>query len=153
MDFSLAGRKMLFARGNQGGRGGIHLAIASVVAVVVALAIAAPSSAAPPTVSMGAVSEVSYTSAHVKGEVDAHGEEVEWFFQISTDEAGWENTSLTAVTFGTEEVQGDLSGLKPGTTYFLRLYAFNYTEGSEAASPAPYAELTTETLPPPTVSI
>jgi hypothetical protein len=123
------------------------------LAICALAVVASPAGAVPPTVSMGPVSEVSYTSAHVKGEVDAHAEEVEWFFQISTDAENWENTNVTAVTFGTDEVEGDLTGLKPGTTYFVRLYAFNYTEGSEAATPAPYAEFTAKTLPAPTLAI
>lgn len=152
MGISLAGRKTAFRWDKQGVGGGIGLVFTLVATLAATLAFASPAGAAPPTVSMGTVSEVSYTSAHVKGEVDAHGESTEWYFQVSTDEVNWEIAGPPGATEGAEEVEADLS-LKPGTTYFVRLAAFNYVEFSEAASPAPYAEITTKDLPAPTVTI
>jgi hypothetical protein len=104
------------------------------------------------------VSEISYTTAHVKGKVDPGGESTEWFFEVSTDGTNWERTNVEggAEGSGLQTVEGDITslnfggpGLKPGTAYKVRLTANN---GSGSVS-SPETEFTTKSLSAPTVSI
>jgi hypothetical protein len=104
------------------------------------------------------VSEISYTTAHVKGKVDPGGESTEWFFEVSTDGTVWERTNVggAAEGSGLQEFQGDITslnfggpGLKPGTAYKVHLTANN---GSGGVS-SPETEFTTKSLPSPSVSI
>lgn len=130
--------------------------LVALVLVLCATAIAAtPASAAPPTVTMGSVSNVSYTTAEVSGEVDPEGEFTEWFFQVSKDGgANWDSTNLGGqIEPGTDPVAvgGTVQGLSPDTAYLVRLTAFNYTEFNFISSPEPSPEITTLEVEPPTV--
>lgn len=118
--------------------------------------------AEPPQVTAPQVSEVSYTSAHLKGEVDPQGEGTSWFFEVSKNGTDWERTNVEGYLEGSglQTVEGDVSnlnwawpptGLKPGTTYEVRLHASNGS--GDVTSPEPNPEFTTKSLPAPTVSI
>ena len=112
-------------------------AILALAAAAAAIA-AAPASAAETSTKMGEVTNASYTSVHVTGLVHAEVAFTGWGFQYSTDDESWEGgpggfffSALTA------PVQGDITGLKPSTKYFVRLTA------GGAISPGPDPEFTT----------
>jgi hypothetical protein len=128
---------------------------------VVALALCAlgfgvaSATAEAPAVTAPVVSDVSYATAHVEGEVDPNGEGTEWFVEVSTNGTDWERTNVGGFIEGTglQSVEGELEGLKPGTNYEARLSAMNYTEFVVVSSPEPNPKFTTKPLPAPTVSI
>jgi hypothetical protein len=112
--------------------------------------------AAAPKVTNPQVSGPSYASAHVSGEVDPEGEPTEWFFEVSTDGENWSGTNVSGGFFDDpkptdpQNVEGELEGLKGGTTYKLRLSALNYNECCDLVSTgAPYPEFTTLAVDPP----
>src|SRR6478736_8299743 len=135
-------------------RAGLLFALAPIL--VLASFATTSASAEPPSVSMGSATSPSYTSVHVTGEVDPEGELTEWFFQVSSDGgSSWERSSLAGFLEGSgaQPVAGDLEGLHPGTTYRVRLAAYNFTEFVEVFSPEPSPEFSTEAVAPPSVSI
>jgi hypothetical protein len=102
--------------------------------------------AAPPVVTIGPVSEVSYTSAHVSGTIDADESFTFFRFEYSTDPAGegWISSPFdgpVAFGVGPVEVSANLSGLKPGTEYQVRLVAER--SGIPTVSAEPNATFTT----------
>ncbi len=119
------------------------LVAALTLLVIVGVAQAIADTAPTPTIQ--AASEISYTSAQLKGKVNPNGgpSTTSWQFQYSSEgpEGPWtpgpegnfegteaeENTPLS--------VEGDLSGLKPNTTYYTRLVATN--EGGQSSVSAP----------------
>jgi hypothetical protein len=111
--------------------------------------------AEPPQVTAPQVSEVSYATAHVKGEVDPKGEFTEWFVEVSRNGTDWERTNLGGGVEGSglQTVEGQVEGLRPGTEYEVRLSAMNYTEFVVVSSPEPNPKFTTKSLAAPTVSI
>jgi hypothetical protein len=122
-----------------GKRRGAFLAVLALAICAFATS-AAPASAAPPAVVMGTVSNASYTSAHVSGEVNAHGFAF-YSFQYSTDEVNWTtyNFDLSEST-ALQPVEADLAGLKGGTKYFVRLVATDFAEEGISAGPNPEFE-------------
>jgi hypothetical protein len=113
-----------------------------------------------PEVTAPQVSDASYTTAQVEGEVDPKGEFTEWFFEVSTNGTDWERTNVAGGIEGSglqtvppDSSEGVVQGLKPGTHYEIRLSAMNYTEFVVVSSPEPNPEFTTKSLPAPTVSI
>jgi hypothetical protein len=111
----------------------------------------APAAATPPAVTMGTATNPTYTTVEVTGSVNPEGESGEWSFQVSSDGGvNWERKNL-AGSFG-EPVQGTITELKAGTTYKVRLAAYNYSEYVEVHS-AESKEFTTETLPAQTATI
>jgi hypothetical protein len=118
---------------------------------------AATASATPPDVTMGTATGPTYSTVHVTGEVNPHGEFIEYFFEVSPDGgANWERTNLSGLPEGTtpQPVAGTIEGLKPETTYLARLSAFSYTEFTSVSSPEPSPEFTTlGPVPKPTVTI
>ncbi len=102
---------------------------------------------------MGTVSGASYASAHVTGEVDPNEAPGEYFWQVSTDGIHW-NRAEARGEFGGDgfqSVEGDLK-VHGGTTYKVRLGAYNYFDFKEVFSTAPYPEFTTLAVTPPTVN-
>ena len=89
----------------------------------------------PPTVSTGAVSGVSQSSATLSGTVSTNGLQTNYGFEISTgvgggpisDGGGWgPPTGLGSIGgAATEEVSVTLGELQPGTTYYYRVTATN----------------------------
>ncbi len=127
----------------------------------------APASAASLSSEMGAISEVSYTFAHVTGRVSSPGCSsscfINYSFQYSKNPAteGW--SAGPGGSLGTEPVENlklgrDITGLKGGTQYFVRLsvtfLSFSPFSTSEVVSPEPpdpYPSFTTLTVDPPTI--
>jgi hypothetical protein len=149
------------------GRGGRRAPATRLLLLALVLALCAlgfgvaSATAEAPQVTTPEVSEVSYTTAHVKAKIDRGGEGTGWFFEVSTDGSNWERTNVEGFTeegTGLQTVQGDITnlnylseGLKPGTTYQIRLNASNGS--GTTLSPEPNPEFTTKTLPAPTVTI
>lgn len=149
------------------------LAILGAVALTLCGLVAAGTAAAePPSVTIGTPQNPSYTSVEIDGEVDPKGEFVEWFLEVSSDGGTtweWPGGFGTPGTFGSIDGSCELDSscpvgpksigtqtlghLKPGTTYQVRLQAYNYTEFNPVYSAAPNPEFTTLTLPAPTLSI
>jgi hypothetical protein len=130
------------------------------VALVALFAAAAPASAAPPATVMGAVSNVSYTTADVTGKVTTDGSgffgETEFVFEYSTDETNWSPGAAGRFALAATEKSFDrsITGLEIGTKYFVRLTAYNATSGGppeEVHSPGPNPSFTTLIASPPTI--
>jgi Tol biopolymer transport system component len=115
---------------------------------------ASSASAEPPVVTMGTVTGASYASAHVTGEVDPKGKPTEYFFEVSTNGTDWQGAGVSGNFFDSppnspQPVAGDLQNLKGGTTYKVRLTAYNTEEYNFISSDAPYPEFTTLPVDPP----
>ncbi len=126
--------------------------VAMLLLAAAALAVAAvPASADPPSTTIGPVSKVSYDSAHVTGEVVGKPPSTTTTFEYSTDDVEWEK-GPSEFTFGgvTKPVEANLTGLKGGTKYYVRLSATNFTD-PVAISPGPDPEFTTLPVDPPVV--
>lgn len=143
--------------GSTGGKGGRHaLLLAFMVLLGSLVAAVTVASAAAPLVTMGSVSNVGYTVVDASGEVDPEGEPVEYWFEVSTDETNWERKNVSNFSSEPEPqtLSGTINGLQPETHYYVRIAAFNYNEGIQTNSPAPYPEFTTlGPVPKPTVTI
>ncbi len=102
---------------------------------------------ARPVASVGNVRNVTGTSAHVsQSEVVPHGMETRWRFETATSQSGpWSPVAGASGVISLAEAEAlpegggvrfenSLSALKPGTTYYLRLFAENATgeEGRNA---------------------
>ncbi|HEV7615702.1 MAG TPA: hypothetical protein VGO36_05680 [Solirubrobacterales bacterium] len=102
--------------------------------IVSVLALSAtPASAAPPTVELGAVSEVRGASAHVTGSVDPGDQYTFWSFETSTDGVTWSGFAFQGEIDGANDpgprpVAVDLGGLQPETKYLVRLTATNFAD-------------------------
>jgi hypothetical protein len=103
-------------------------AAAALSVVLTAVAVfALPASAAAPVVSIEDATDVGYTTAKVKGEVNPEGQFTVWRLQYST-RADFSEDVNTVEEEGTESlrtVERELTGLTPSTTYYLRLQAEN----------------------------
>ena len=118
---------------------------------VVALSVAAlfATAASASASSVGTITKVSYASAHINGKVSASGF-TSWAFEYSTNETTWSSGPAGYIFNGSgeEPVKTDLTGLKGGTKYFVRL-AVNGVPAAPTAPP--YPEFTTLAVEPPTV--
>jgi hypothetical protein len=141
-------------------RGRSATALLILALVLIAFAATAASASAAPTLGAKteAVSNVSYTSAHITGHVSTPGPlnaffENEVRFQYSTDKVNWTTGSTTYFRLSAEErfVEGDITGLKAATTYYARISIAAYP--NEAASSAPYLSFTTLPVEAPTISL
>jgi hypothetical protein len=105
---------------------------------------ASSAGAAPASATMGAVEDASYSSVHLTGEVGPTEAEHEtsYYFQYSTDGENWSNgpqafepgRSVPGGTPGSTSVSENLTGLKGGTKFIVRLAIFDSYEGTEAFS-------------------
>jgi hypothetical protein len=120
-------------------------------------------SAVAPTVTVDNASAVSYTSAHVSGEVDPQGQSTTYRFQYITEAQVQENLANFLPEFegastgpeatiegAAQPVAGDLTNLTPATTYHLRLVAENADGSVEAIAASTFPTLA---VAAPTVSI
>jgi hypothetical protein len=112
-------------------------------------------SATAPTVTLESASAVTYTSAHVTGKVDPQDKETTYFFQYTADPSqGWRDGASQgplAAGSGETAVSDDLTNLKPGTGYFVRLVAESSDGQTTAAKATPL--FTTQAVPAPTVTL
>ncbi len=108
-----------------------------------------------------------YTSAEVSGTFNPEGGDIsngnymEWGFQYSTEPSNpnsWNYSSAAGAFYSTEEtplpISGKITGLTPGTTYYLRQYANNYLDVAYRPTPEPYVSFTTKgTSAPPSATL
>jgi hypothetical protein len=101
--------------------------------------------ATAPTATTGPVTAVGPTTASVTGSVNPNGAATSWHFEYGTTTAYGSPTASQNAGSGTASVaaSGNLSGLKPGTTYHYRLVATNSGGTSRGAD----AILTTSSAP------
>jgi hypothetical protein len=130
------------------------------MAVVAVLFGASVAAAASPTVAIDPVGTVGYTTAQVSGTVDPANQETYYGFEYSADPAtdGWSGYPYEgpiAAGAGTQNVSTELTDLRPGTEYQLRLSArvFAEFETEEFFSAQPNPTFTTKPVAEPTVSI
>ena len=133
----------------------VIVAISALSVSILALG-ATLASATAPTVTIDPASAISYTSAHLAGKVDPGDQETFYYFQYSADPEleGWNIGAYQgplAAGSGETAVSDDLTGLKPGTEYFVRLVAEN--ADGQAISAEPNPSFTTDAVVPPTVTI
>jgi hypothetical protein len=132
--------------------GRIGRTLATLVLAIAAFALmAVPASAVPPTPKMGPITDVSYSSFKVSGSIAPSNGLTIWQFQTSTDGTNWVDVGGSAFFGNEEKAVGplDITGLKGGTKYFVRLRATNNIE--EGITPAPYDDLTTLPVDPPVI--
>jgi uncharacterized protein (TIGR02145 family) len=100
----------------------------------------------PPTVSTGAVSDVTLTTAKAGGNIlddggaDVTARGVVWGTQTEPTTSG----DMTSDGTGSGEFTSQLSGLEEGTTYYLRAYATN-SEGTAYGDEVTFATASTST--------
>jgi hypothetical protein len=120
---------------------------------------AAPALAAPLKSTCCAISEVSYTSAHLTGKttssgLNGFGVGASYTFEYSTSESGPWNPGFEGFYTGVarnKTVDGPIEGLKGGTEYFVRLRLHDNSETTTSPATAPYPSFTTLTVDPPQV--
>jgi hypothetical protein len=133
----------------------------AVLAVALSFAFSATAMAdAPPTVTIDPATP-SYTSAHLSGEVNPNGgpSTTFWELQYTTNPtAGPWLLAGSGEFSGTEAeettplaVEADLTGLKPNTTYFIRVVAVNENGANQAIKAGP--SFTTLDVPAPSISL
>jgi hypothetical protein len=108
--------------------------------------------AVAPTVSVKDATNVEYTTAQLEGEVDPQGQSTAWKFQYAT-EADFSNAQdgPSGSTETAEPVSGALTGLKPGTTYHLRLLAENSDSAGSPSEDVATDTFATKAVTPPSV--
>ncbi len=134
-------------------------ALVAALTLLVVIGVAQAIADTPPTPTMEPVSSISYTSAHLEGKVNPNGgpSTTTWQFQYSSEgpdgpwtpgpEGSFEGTEAEETT--ALSVEGDLSGLKPNTTYYTRLVATN--EGGQSSVSVP--SFTTLEVQAPSIAI
>jgi hypothetical protein len=158
---SVGGSRRFDGSGAQSGRGvptSPRILIASALALL-AFALPAAASAAPPSVTIDEVTEVGFNSAKVIAHVDPGDNESAYRFEFVTQEkfeaSEWAEASSTFFEFlpggsGSNEVTGQLS-LSPGKTYHLRMFITDFS-GGEATVLYP-STFATEAVNPPEAQI
>ncbi len=134
-------------------RGRLALAVVLAFAAFATLA----SSASAATAKMGAISEVTYTSAHVDGKVSTSGFSTAWSFEYSTDGENWApapgGSGSVFEKSNERSVGGTITVPEGGTEYFIRLSVsgFGDTPAVDPVAPGPYPSFTTLAADPPTI--
>jgi hypothetical protein len=126
--------------------------LTAVAALCAFLAFGVASAFAAATVTIDPVTTFSYTSATVTGEIDGENED-SYDFEYSTDGSNWtewQGGAKDPIPPGPQKVSKELTGLKPGTQYFVRLTTY---DNGFYSSPQPDPTFTTLSVAPPTVSI
>ncbi len=138
-------------------------AIVAISAMLLTLAIGATlATAVAPVVTIEDASNVSYTTADVKGTVNPEGQFTVWRFQYISDAQYQDNianslpgfegatTAHEEVSEVEETLERQLTGLSPDTTYHLRLQAENGDGQSEAVAANTF---TTDEVQAPAVTV
>jgi hypothetical protein len=142
--------------GAPSGRRSSKLLVLAGAVVLVSLALGASlASGAAPTVTIENASDVEFLTATVKGEVDPADHGTSYHFEYAT-EADFSDAQFAGFGFLTEgsgptPVEAELTGLRPSTTYHLRLLAENVE--AETAQAVAAATFTTKAVAKPTVTI
>jgi hypothetical protein len=117
-------------------------------------------SAVAPSFTVDPTPTVSYTTAQVSGTIDPAENEVFYVFQYAAhpETEGWAAgplifTQTLAASSGSNSVSEELTGLKPGTKYQLRLWALITDFSQEWTSPEPYVTFETEAVAAPTATL
>ena len=106
-----------------------------------------PLGASAPTVTTGAATSISTSSAVLNGVVDPKGAATTYYFQYGTTAAFGAQTTTVSIEGSSSSVKGTLTALLYGTTYYYQLVATN-----SGGTTSGYT-LTFTTLPlPPTVT-
>lgn len=118
---------------------------------------AAPVATAVPTLTIGAASAITTTTATLSGTVNPNSGTTDArfeYFEDGTLPAYGQTPGFASVGSGAAPVafQQTLVGLKPGTLYHFRLYATNAGSGSNSGAAATSDQTFTTSLPPPFVS-
>jgi hypothetical protein len=135
----------------------VHSLVALAISLIALFATAAQALAAPPTVTTPVVSTVSYGTAHLSGEVNAHGSFIFATFEYCadalecTDNANWTQVSAGFLAGSSPEPVHADPRLSSATEYFVRLKATNAITNEEALSPGPNPSFTTLAADPPTI--
>jgi hypothetical protein len=125
--------------------------VGALVLAVSALAVASGAlGAASPTLSAVTTSGVTDSAATVSASVNANGQATTYAFEYGTSTHYTQQTAATSAGAGTQPVavSEHLSGLRPGTTYHVRVLASN-AGGTAAGSDATF---TTAGIAPPSSS-
>ncbi len=123
----------------------------AVLAVMIAAFAVTACPASADTVKMGTVTEVSYDTAFVTGNINVTSPFVAYTFEYSTDQTHWVPGPSDFLQTGKNQVvKKTIEGLKGGTNYFVRLSSNNFT--TTTVSPAPYPEFTTLPVDPPVIT-
>ena len=130
--------------------GGLLLSAALLFGVVGSGVTTAGAAGAPPTVANATVSAIGTTAAMLSGSLDPDGADTQAWFEYGLTPAFGSLTPAQDVGSGIAPVtiSASLSGLAPGTTYYVRLDAQN----ANGTADGPVSPLTTsgQTPPPPT---
>lgn len=131
------------------------VAISALLVLTLVLGVMSATAAAP-VVTIDPPSSVSYTSAHVAGKVNPEDQETSYRFQYSANPEGegWLDAAFQgplAAGAGNTSVSDDLTGLQPGTEYFVRLVA--ESADGQAISAEPNPSFTTLAVAAPAVTI
>jgi hypothetical protein len=136
--------------------------LASLASATTALALmlvfgVAFASAAAPTLTINPTVTAGYTTVEFSGEVDPKGDTIEWYDETSTDGgATWEFGDVLGFSEdGTPQLITNAihGGLTPGTTYRIRITAFDITTEELLASPEPSPEFTTKSVNAPSITL
>jgi hypothetical protein len=135
-------------------------ALAVFCAAMIAAFAFAGSALAAPTFTVDPTPTASYATAQVSGTIDPGDSGVYYFFQYSKDPdaEGWSYgpqafQRTLAADSGVDNVSEELTGLRAGTEYKLRLTTLTTDFSTETSSEAPYVMFTTDAAAAPQVSI
>jgi hypothetical protein len=137
------------------GMGRVAFTTVLAFALVLVLGVTAAQAAAP-TVSIEAPGATTYTTAQVSGNINPEGNENYYgSFEYSTDQVNWTAADFLgplAAGTGSQHLTAEITGLRAGTHYWVRLAALNFIEPA-TLSAEPNPAFTTVTLAEPSVSI
>jgi Tol biopolymer transport system component len=139
----------------------VHAALLGALGALVCLALGTSSaSAAAPAFTVDPSPTVSFTSAQVFGSIDPGENEVFYAFQYSAnpEAEGWASgpqvfSQTLAAGSGSSNVSEELTGLKPGTKYKLRLWTLSTDFSQEWTSGEPYVSFATEPVSAPAATL
>jgi hypothetical protein len=141
-----------------------RLALRPVAAGAMAIALllasfAGTASAAEPVFTVNAPTP-GYTTAELSGSVNAEDISAYYFFEYAHDPAaeGWtpgpeQFSRFAEPNTGVHAFTETITGLKPDTSYKVRIVAYNGETFEPVFSPEPYATFTTKHIDPPTVTL